>query len=456
VQQIFEKAEQLLPYGYHLPQDAKAFAAKVYADARAVGLKDYAEDMAIAAALSYGAKTELLKVEKDAAALRAYSGAVTASMLGFYAKAGIVRSQTTTETAGGVDRTVVKLDLTPVQAQESADTYEYKIAVMARKQLNIFLPEDGYKMNDKIVKDMIADIKANKGLGLSDADMIERVLNKYQRDIFVDALRQYKEDSTMKFGEKFLLFFWTFTNDMPFGIGTIARAINESTALASADNTTVLQRLNEQYSNHGYKTDNPLKDDLLRGLSVRQTPLVIFSEKDEKNIREWVNENEAEFAVKWMTEILFSKYGISIPRGYRSSLREQYTHTVDSSRRIWLQNMRSNATVGEIYAYILEELADDGSTRSRNADYYTSSGNAEKVLKENNLLVNIDEVMAIVKGFAVQPKNAADAIKEATEIRNYMLNERVKALRALSATAPDDAAIIQALVFSRYDVNQAL
>ena len=149
-------------------------------------------------------------------------------------------------------------------------------------------------MDDKIAESMESFIRESKSLGLSDADMTERVLNRYQRDIFMDALVQYKNENTIKKGEQFLLFFWTFTNDLPFGIGTISRAINESTSLASAEEKTVFEKLNEKYSNRGYKYDDPLKNDLLRGLGVKNSPLVVLKKSQEEKILKWINEKVAD------------------------------------------------------------------------------------------------------------------------------------------------------------------
>ncbi|MDR2427236.1 MAG: hypothetical protein LBD46_08700 [Endomicrobium sp.] len=346
----------------------------------------------------------------------------------------------------------------PLFTEQAADKkmYEFIIVVMARKQLNIFLPEEGYKISDKVIEKMIEEIKASSGLGLSEADMVERVLNKFQKDIFLDVLIQYKDNTTMKFGEKILLFFWTFTNDLPFGIGTISRAINESTALASADNETVLDHLKQKYSNRGYNADSAQKNDLLRGLSVKNTPLVVFSSREEEKIIGWVNKNEGKIAVQFLISILFEQYGIKISNKYIKALEGNYKHIVDSSRRNWIHEMMKDPTIRVIYVYILEKLADKGSTGKRDSDFFTNADTAKKALAENNLLVNIDEVVEIVESFESKPEGTDNALTEADTIRSAMLNERIKALRLMAESAPNDEVLRQALISNRYDVIQAL
>ncbi|MDR1196219.1 MAG: hypothetical protein LBL00_07080, partial [Endomicrobium sp.] len=339
----------------------------------------------------------------------------------------------------------------------------YTVLSDMRELLALWLTED-YNISGKVQKSMIKYFAEHK----SDADKKdwtreqwgEELLSKFQRDVLIEALRDYKDDKTISFGECIVPGVVKLGSYLPMGLGRIVRA---AASLGEAASPGIVSKINTEIMKSGYVIGNGELSDLLSGLETSPKEGGVYSEKQIKDILNWVNKKEVAGMRKLIREQVKSKYDVNLSKSMLDQILKEYEYNVyDDKMKHAAELIESNRI--SIAVFALDKIAQQvraGELYQQDGIYFRAS-DAKKVQtnfsKMLEILDEVNDIKANMPGITLSgdsTKEISDidkSINEADTLKKAIIDARFKELAKKAGSGYDNKFLLEELSKNNYNV----
>ncbi|MDR1942442.1 MAG: hypothetical protein LBQ47_08965, partial [Endomicrobium sp.] len=301
----------------------------------------------------------------------------------------------------------------------------------AREILALWLSED-YVLSSKIEKSMLEYFASNKTKDFSRQDWTKELLNRFQRDIIVEALLKHKDEKTISFGESLPPALLTLASALPYGWGQLVRAASTGVEIVKPG---TISGFSNKLNQRGYEVFDPVKDDLLRALHLSENDLNVYDLSDEKKIMDWIDKKEKEYIIQLINEKAGRELGFSnISNNLANKIVKEYEYEINSDKSAEVNSLW-DANKSDIYSEALEWFVVKVGIEAGYSDpIYTKSAEykKEKAQEYFDAMNSAADKLAALYGQNDEiPKNAQTALKKAAALKDTIIRERIKALNKL-------------------------
>ncbi|MDR2192582.1 MAG: hypothetical protein LBO62_06880, partial [Endomicrobium sp.] len=309
-----------------------------------------------------------------------------------------------------------------------------------------------YQMSNKLRNEMLKYLAENlnspENAGKSNWQLAMVLVGEFSRDISVEVMQQYKEGKIVTFKDVFFPALMAVGSLIPFGIGTYVRLAAQSAELLfpGISGQNLINKINQS----GYLINDAVKRDMLRLNASGQTQrLHVYSERQERNAREWFNKNERENVRQLLQRWVESDLGISGIIEIRLPNRLLDGYSYDANRdpaevfNEYLSSLRN-----DIYLQALNEIV-------KKVQVPTAEDTALF-----NAMMRAKKYFDATYPQGAYPQNIREAIQKvdaAVAKRSDIVSGKLSLLKTkLGDITRDDAFLTRELVRHYYDVDDTL